>query len=136
MADKVEKAFNTDELKKKVETLKGQLKSQKEWKSAEARKLRRQLKRAQRRLTLLTPQPLDARHKRLTRQNDIIGKILSEMSKTMKKPQENAFVHSLRKKVKSLNKRTKKLDRLMKKKAPPEGAAAAPAAPAAEAPKA
>ena len=132
MADKVEKAFNPDELKKKIETLKGQLKSQKEWKSPEALKLRRQLKRAQRRLALVTKKPLDARHKILTRQNDLIGKVLSEMSKTMKKPQENAYVHSLRKKVKSLNKRTKKLDRLMKKKAAsaPATAAAAPAAPA------
>ena len=131
MADK---AFDVSELKKKVETLKGQLKGQKEWKSAEARKLRKQLKRAQRRVTVLTPQPLEARHKRVSRQNEIIGKILGDMSKAMKKPAENPFIHSLRKKVKSLNKRTKKLDRLIKKKTPAP-AAAAPA-PAPEPPKA
>ncbi len=133
MADK---AFDVNELKKKVETLRGQLKAQKEWKSAEARKLRKQLKRAQRRVTLLTPQPLEAKHKRISRQNEIIGKILSDMSKAMKKPAENPFVHSLRKKVKSLNKRTKKLDRLIKKKAPATPAATPAAAPASEPPKA
>ncbi len=132
MADK---AFDTNELKKKIETLKGQLKNVKEWKSPEARNARRLLKHAQRRLAILQPKSLEERHKRLTKLNDLTGKTLSEMSKTMKKPAENAFVHSLRKKVKSLNKRVKKLDRLIKKKAPAAAAAGSAPAPA-EPPKA
>ena len=82
---------------------------------------------------MITPVPLEDRQKRLQKQSDIIGKILSDLTKNMKKTAGSARVHSLRKKTKSLNKRIKKLGRLIEKKKPAAAAPAAVAAP--EAPK-
>lgn len=113
-----DKAFDPAELKKKIETIKGQLASQKDRKSPEARKLRKQLKRAQRRLANLTPVALEDRLKRVQKHNERLGAISTEMGKQGKKVQTDAYLHNIRKKIKSFTKRAKKLERLIKKKAP------------------
>ncbi|MBI2931069.1 MAG: hypothetical protein HYY16_05410 [Planctomycetes bacterium] len=88
----------------------------------ELRELRKQLKRAQRRLAKITKYSLEESVKRTQKRSDIISKLLSDMTKGAKKVQADPYVHSLRKKSKSLNKRLKKLNRLIekqKKAAPP-----------------
>ena len=50
---------------------------------------------------------------------------LSELTKESKKTADNAYVHSLRKKLKSLNKQKKRLDRQGKKQAAKNPAPAA-----------
>ena len=103
------------------------------------RSLRKQLKRAQRRLSLLTPLNHEQKVARVSKLTDLLAKRLSELTQGAKKVQANPYVRSLKKKTKSLNKAKKKLDRVAKKiaaknaaKAAPAAPAAAPAAPAAE----
>src|SRR6185503_7348143 len=102
------------------------------------RSLRKQLKRAQRRLSLLTPLNHEQKVTRVSKLTDLLAKRLAEITQGAKKVQANPYVRSLKKKTKSLNKRKKKLDRIAKKlaakNAPPKAAPAAPpaAAPAAE----
>jgi hypothetical protein len=93
------------------------------------RKLRKDLKRAQRKLALLTPLTHDQKVARVAKLTDFLTKRLSELTQGAKKVQANPYVRSIKKKNKSLNKRKKKLDRIAKKQA----AKAAPAAPAAAA---
>jgi hypothetical protein len=128
-------------LKKKIADLKDQVakahaagKDSK--KDSEFRKVRKQLKRAQRRLSLLTPLTHDQKVARVAKLTDFLTKRMSELTQGAKKVQANPYVRSIKKKTKSLNKRKKKLDRIAKKlaakNAPPKAAPAAPAAPAAE----
>jgi hypothetical protein len=100
------------------------------------RQMRKDLKRAQRRLALLTPLTHEQKVARNTKLTDLLTKRMSELTQGAKKVQANPYVRSLKKKSKSLNKAKKKLDRIAKKlaakNAPPKAAPAAPAAPAAE----
>jgi len=100
------------------------------------RALRKQLKRAQRRLALLTPLNHDQKVARVAKLTDFLTKRLGELTQGAKKVQANPYVRSLKKKTKSLNKRKKKLDRIAKKlaakNAPPKAAPPPAAAPAAE----
>ena len=108
------------------------------------RKLRKELKRAQRKLSLLTPLNHEQKVARVGKLTDLLAKRLSELTQGAKKVQANPYVRSIKKKNKSISKRKKKLDRIAKKLAaknappkapPPAPAAVAPAAPAAEAQK-
>ena len=132
-------------LKKKISDLKEQVAKQsaagKDSKQDPAlRTLRKQLKRAQRKLALLTPLNHEQKVARVAKLTDFLAKRLGELTQGAKKVQANPYVRSLKKKTKSLNKRKKKLDRIAKKlaakNAPPKAPAAAPpaaaAAPAAE----
>ena len=109
-------------------------------KDAALRQMRKDLKRAQRRLALLTPLTHEQKVARVSKLTDFLTKRMSELTQGAKKVQANPYVRSLKKKTKSLNKRKKKLDRIAKKlaakNAPPKAPAAAPpaaaAAPAAE----
>ena len=119
-------------LKKKISDLKEQLAKQKAAgkdlkKEAESRKARKALKRAQRRLALLTPLNLQQKTDRVAKLTDLLAKRLSELTQGAKKVQANPYVRSLKKKTKSLNKRKKKLDRIAKKLAAKAAAKAAPA---------
>ena len=102
------------------------------------RKMRKELKRAQRRLALLTPLNHDQKVARVAKFTELLSKRMGELTQGAKKVQANPYVRSLKKKTKSLNKAKKKLDRIAKKlaakNAPPKAAPApaAPAAPAAE----
>ena len=102
------------------------------------RKLRKELKRAQRKLSLLTPQTHEQKVARVAQLTDFLTKRLGELTQGAKKVQANPYVRSIKKKNKSLSKRKKKLDRIAKKIAAksaakaPAAAAPAPAAPAAE----
>jgi hypothetical protein len=103
------------------------------------RKLRKELKRAQRRLSLLSPLTQDQKVTRVAKLTDMLAKRLSELTQGAKKVQANPYVRSIKKKNKSLTKRKKKLDRIAKKLAAkaapakaPAPAAAAPAAPEGE----
>ena len=128
-----------EDLKKKIESISKQITEQKAAgkdlkKDATCRQLRKSLKRAQRKLHLLTPltgQPLMDRVGKLA---DALSKRLGELTQGQKKVQANPYVRSIRKKTKSINKLKKRLERRAKKaaaKAPP--AAAAPAKPAEDA---
>jgi hypothetical protein len=97
------------------------------------RKLRKDLKRAQRRLALLSPLTHDQKVARVTKLTDMLTKRLSELTQGAKKVQANPYVRSIKKKNKSLNKRKKKLDRIAKKVAAKAVVKAAPAVPAAPA---
>jgi hypothetical protein len=106
------------------------------------RKLRKDLKRAQRRLALLTPLTHEQKVARVSKLTEFLAKRMGELTQGAKKVQANPYVRSIKKKTKSLNKRKKRLDRIAKKlaakNAPPKAApsaAPAPAAPAAEAEK-
>src|SRR2546426_226928 len=79
------------------------------------RQLRKSLKRAQRRLALLTPLNHEQKVARVTKLTDLLAKRLSDLTQGAKKVQANPYVRSLKKKTKSLNKRKKKLDRIAKK---------------------
>jgi chromosome segregation ATPase len=124
---------NADALKKKIDELKKQLAGQEEASKADpkARALRKELKRAQRRLATLTPLSLENQLKRSQKILDLIGKTLGELTKGAKKVVGNPYVHSLRKKTKSYNKRIKKTNRLLEKRKK-DGAPAAPEAKPAE----
>ncbi len=122
-------------LRKKISDLQGQLEKNlaagKDLKKDPAcRQLRRTLKHAQRRLALLTPLSFEQQVARVGTLTDMINKRMGELTQGAKKLQANPYVHSLRKKLKSLNKKKKKLDRVAKKKA----AKAAPPAPPPAAP--
>jgi hypothetical protein len=124
-----------EKLKKKIAELKDQLAKNKAAGKdlkldATCRQLRKTLKRTQRRLGLLTPLTLEQKNVRVGKLTDMINKRYGELTQGSKKVQGNPYVHSMRKKIKSLNKKKKKLDRIAKKMA----AKAAPAAPAATAP--
>ena len=128
-------------LKKKVADLKEQVAKEHAAgkdprKDLSIRKLRKELKRAQRRLSPLNHEQKVARVAKLT---DLLSKRMGELTQGAKKVQANPYVRSIKKKNKSLNKRKKRLDRIGKKlaakNAPPKAAPAAPAAPAAEAKK-
>lgn len=99
------------------------------------RKVRKDLKRAQRRLALLTPLNHEQKVVRVSKLTDLLAKRMSELTQGAKKVQANPYVRSLKKKTKSLNKRKKKLDRVAKKlaakNAPPKAAPAPVATPAA-----
>ena len=107
-------------------------------KDAAFRKMRKELKRAQRRLALLTPLNHEQKAARVAKLTDLLAKRMTELTQGAKKVQANPYVRSLKKKTKSLTKAKKKLDRIAKKlaakNAPPKAAPAAPApaAPAAE----
>jgi hypothetical protein len=103
------------------------------------RQLRKELKRAQRRLSLLSPLTQEQKVNRVAKLTDMLAKRLSELTQGAKKVQANPYVRSIKKKTKSLTKRKKKLDRIAKKLAAkaapakaPAPAAAAPAAPEGE----
>jgi hypothetical protein len=129
-------------LKKKIADLKDQLAKQKAAgkdlkKDAACRQMRKTLKRAQRRLSLLTPLTFEQKSTRVGKITDMINKRMGELTQGAKKVQANPYVRSLRKKLKSLNKAKKKLDRIAKKAEAAKAAAAAPPpapAPAAAAP--
>ena len=138
-------ADQKEALKKKIADLKEQVAKQHaagkdSKKDAAFRSLRKQLKRAQRRLALLSPLNHEQKVARVAKLTDLLAKRLGEITQGAKKVQANPYVRSLKKKTKSLNKRKKKLDRIAKKlaakNAPPKAAAAAPvpAAPPAAAP--
>lgn len=140
-------ADQKETLKKKISDLKGQLTKQKEAGKdlkvdKDCRQLRKTLKRAQRRLKLLTPRTLEEKGTRLDQLLEMVTTQMSAMTKDSKKASDNPHVHSLRKKVKSINKLKKANDRRIKKRdekskpaaAPPAAAAPAAAAPAAPAP--
>jgi hypothetical protein len=105
-------------------------------KDAALRQMRKDLKRAQRRLALLTPLTHEQKVARNTKLTDFLTKRMSELTQGAKKVQANPYVRSLKKKNKSLNKAKKKLDRIAKKlaakNAPPKAAPPPAAAPAAE----
>lgn len=125
---------NADALKKKIDELKKQLATHKDAPKGEpkSRALRKELKRAQRRLAALTPLSLENQLKRSQKVLDLIGKTLGEITKGAKKVVGNPYVHSLRKKTKSYNKRIKKANRLLEKAK--KGQAPAEAKPAEGAP--
>jgi chromosome segregation ATPase len=125
MADKLEG------LKKKIVAYKEQLTKlgSDAKKALEARVVRKKLKRVQRRLRKSIPLSLDDKLKQATKFQETIGKLLSDLTKGKKKVDADPFVHSLRKKTKSLNKRVKALNRKIEKRKAAE-APAAPAAPA------
>ena len=118
---------NADALKKKIDELKKQLAGSKEAAKADPkfRALRKELKRAQRRYALLTPLSLENQLKRSQKVLDLIGKTLGEITKGTKKVVGNPYVHSLRKKTKSYNKRIKKVNRLLEKRKKDAGPAPA-----------
>ena len=105
-------------------------------KDAAFRQMRKDLKRAQRRLALLTPLSHEQKVTRNTKLTDLLAKRMSELTQGAKKVQANPYVRSLKKKTKSLTKAKKKLDRIAKKlaakNAPPKAAPAAPPAAAPE----
>ena len=91
-----------------------------------ARQTRKTLKRAQRRLRLLSPLSLEKRLERVGKLTEMLSKRLGELTQGQKKVQANPYVRSIKKKTKSLNKLKKGLERKQKKAA----ANAPPAAPA------
>src|SRR5262245_41815929 len=99
------------------------------------RKMRKDLKRAQRRLALLTPLNHEQKTARVAKLTDLLAKRMAELTQGAKKVQANPYVRSLKKKTKSLNKAKKRLDRIAKKlaakNAPPKAPPPPPAAPAA-----
>lgn len=109
---------NADALRKEIDELKKRLASDKEAPKGDPkrRELRKELKRAQRRLALLTPLSLESQLQRSQKILDLIGKTLGEITKGAKKVVGNPYVHSLRKKTKSFNKRIKKINRLLEKR--------------------
>jgi hypothetical protein len=120
-------------LKKKIADLKDQLAKQKAAgkdlkKEPACRQLRKTLKRAQRRLTLLSPLTFEEKVARNAKQIDVLAKQMSDLTQGAKKVQANPYVRSIRKKTKSANKLKKKLDRIAKAKQAKAAPAPAPAA--------
>lgn len=125
MADPREAAKKTiEEINAKI----SQHKSADPRKDPVRRALRKQLKRAQRRLRQLTPLSLADRATRTQKFLDVVNKSLSDLTKNTKKSVGDPAVHSLRKKMKSCNKALKKIARLQKKQPQPAAEAAKPAA--------
>jgi len=132
-------ADQKEALKKKIADLKEQVAKEfaakKDSKKDPAfRKLRKELKRAQRKLSLLTPLTHEQKVARVTQLTDFLTKRLSDLTQGAKKVQANPYVRSIKKKNKSLTKRKKKLDRIAKKMSAKTAAAKAASAPAAAAP--
>jgi hypothetical protein len=128
-----------EDLKKKIAALKEQLAQQKAAgkdlkKEPACRQMRKSLKRAQRRLALLTPLTFEQKQARVAKLAEMLGKRMGELTQGAKKVQANPYVRSIRKKTKSANKAKKKLDRIAKKMEAAKAAVAAPppAAPAPE----
>lgn len=120
-----------EDLKKKIESLNKQLADLKAAgkdlkKDPTARQVRKTLKRAQRRLRLLSPLSTEKRLDRVGKLSEMLTKRLGELTQGQKKVQANPYVRSIKKKNKSLNKLKKRLERWQKKAA----ANAPPAAPA------
>ena len=120
-----------DALKKKIEDLKAQLAKEKAAgktsnKDLNVRTLHKNLRRCQRKLSLLSPLTFEQKVARVAKLTDMVAKRMGELTQGAKKVQSNPYVHSLRKKTKSLNKRKKKLDRIAKKVAAAAKPAAAP----------
>ena len=120
-----------DALKKKIEGLKAQLAKEHAAgktsnKDLNVRKMHKDLRRAQRRLSLLSPLTFEQKVARVAKLTDMVTKRMGELTQGAKKIQANPYVHSLRKKTKSLTKRKKKLDRIAKKVAAAAKPAAAP----------
>lgn len=124
------------ELTKKIDGLAKQVAEQKAAgkdarKDLTVRQLRKSLKRAQRRLSLLTPLSTEKRLERVGKLSDMLAKRLGELTQGQKKVQANPYVRSIKKKNKSINKLKKKLERKAKKAAAKAAPAkAAPAVPA------
>ena len=129
MADQKEK----EKLKKEIEILKGKLTKAKGGKKTpgDARVLRKSLKRAQRRLRILSPLTLEQSSERCDKLLEMINKRMETLGQSSKKIEGNPYLHSLRKKTKAINKLKKRLDRAAKRvaaKAPPPEKTPAPAA--------
>ena len=126
-------------LKKKIADLKAQIAKETAAgktsnKDLAFRALCKNLRRTQRKLSLLSPLTFAQKVDRVSKLTDLVAKRMSELTQGAKKVQANPYVHSLRKKTKSLTKRKKKLDRIAKKvAAAAKPAAAPPAAPTAAA---
>ena len=118
-----------EKLKKSIEELKGKLAKAKGGKKTpgDARVLRKSLKRAQRRLTILSPLSIKDQDERVDKLQEMINKRIEQQGGSSKKIEGNPYLHSLRKKTKALNKLKKRLGRATKR-------AAAKAAPPAKAP--
>lgn len=101
-----------DELKKRIPPLQEEIRQT--FKASDRTK-RTRLRRVHRKLQKMRTLPFEEKQKAAQKQLDLISKRHSEMTKGMKKVQANAFVHSLRKKLKSLNKKVKKFARVQKK---------------------
>jgi hypothetical protein len=136
MADPKEK------LKKTIGDLKAQLAKEKAAgkdlkKDSACRQLRKTLKRAQRKLKALSPLGFDEKVALVGKLTELLNKRMGELVPTgAKKLEGNPYIHSLRKKLKSLNKRKKKLDRIAKKKAAKAASAPSPGGAAADKPEA
>jgi hypothetical protein len=125
------KANAKEDLQKKIASLLKQIADLKAGgkdlkKDPTARQVRKTLKRAQRRLRLLSPLSNQQRLDRVGKLSDMLSKRLGELTQGQKKVQANPYVRSIKKKTKSLNKLKKRLERQAKKAA----AKAPPAAPA------
>jgi len=120
-----------EELKKKIESLTKQIADLKAAgkdlkKDPTARQVRKTLKRAQRRLRLLSPLSTEKGLERVAKLSEMLTKRLGELTQGQKKVQANPYVRSIKKKNKSLNKLKKRLER-RQKKAAANAPAAAPA---------
>jgi DNA repair exonuclease SbcCD nuclease subunit len=101
-----------DELKKRIPQIREEIRTTV---ASSDRAKRARLRRVSRKLRKITKPTFEERQKSTQKQLDIISKQLADMTKGMKKVQANAYVHSLRKKVKSLNKKIKRFARIQKK---------------------
>lgn len=133
MADKVEV------LKQKVAKLKEAVKKAK---PEESRKLRKDLKRAQRKLHRLTPWTVEDKGKQTQTVLTMVSALLQDMQKNTKKHPTDPELRSLKKKVKSLNKKAKRIKKVVEANMPEPAPsqlpvdvapAAAPAQPVAQA---
>ena len=130
MADQKEK----ENLTKTIEELKGKLAKAKGGKKTpgDARVIRKSLKRAQRRLSILSPLSIEKQSERCDQLQEMVNKRMEKLGQSSQKIEGNPYLHSLRKKTKALNKLKKRLERATKRAAakaapPPEKAAPAPA---------
>lgn len=96
----------------------------------QTREMRKLLKRKQRKLSAAKPMTQADRLKRLQKLLENVTAQQSELQKNTKKKTGDPNVHSFSKKVRSLNRRIKKINRIMENhKAPEAPAAAAPQPP-------
>lgn len=124
-------ALEPEKIKAEVAKLKEQvaakLKASKEpRKDPDLRKVRKSLKRAQRKLagvTVVSPADQIARAQKLI---DHLSKASDTLTKEHKKSSGDPHVHSLRKKIRSLNRKIKRINRRQAKKAAPAAPAEAP----------
>lgn len=99
----------------KVQVAELRVKTQDSRTDADLRRARKRLKRAQRRHSRQTLLSLPQQVARSQKLLDMINIRLDVLTKKSKKKSDDAHVHGLRKKSKSLNKRLKKLGRLQEK---------------------